>query len=1074
MTDDTLPPTPTPAAADAEAAASAESVNEIYAALAPERLRDEAHRPERPHVPEEVLAQQVVHVLLVSHDGAQWLPRTLRALSAVDGPVVSVHAVDTGSTDASAVLLAEHPAITAVQSVGRDVGFPSAVAAAAAQVARRAVAPQHPETAEWLWLLHDDSAPHPDSLRWLLSTAIEHDAAVVGPKVLDWDGTRRLVELGVSITGSGRRVTGLEQVEFDQGQHDDRLDVLAVGTAGMLVRRDVWDELDGLDPQIDLFRDDVDFGWRARLAGHRVVVAPRAVVEHVAAAGHARRRAGAIHEQAPLVDRRNAAHVMLANAGRWAFVPVLLRLLLGATLRSVGFVLGKAPGLARHEAVAIRGALRPRRIRQARRWRSSQPRTGSVRGLRPSVGAQLSQALENAGELIAGTGSGQDVPATHRRAAPDLDPADVEHAERPATEGWPERVARAPGLWVVLAVTVVTLLAVRTLLLGGRLLGGALLPAPAGAGDWWSSYVASWHPVGLGSAVGAPPWLGVLSGWAVPLLGSASALVTVLMLLGIPLATASAWWSLRGVATSRPVRAWASVTYGVLLLASGAVAAGRLGTVVTAALAPVLVRAVVRALMPDAPMRLAWSAALVLAVTTAFTPVVWPVAATAAAVGVAAWGRSRGGLVRWAVVVLTPALLLLPWLGRLWARPELMVSEVGITGRGDDLAQVDLPSWAPLLLAPGGPGSLPAGVLVMVPLLALAALVLRPGRAAALGWMVALPAVAAGVVTSRVEVATPLGDGGAAGWPGPAVVLAGLGMLVAIAATVRLDVVRARSTAAVVTLGVLAIATTAVAGAVGLSRGLADPLERSDPRLLPVYVADEAAGPERVRTLVLRGSASGQPPSVAFTVLRADSPRLGEAEVSDPESTRLVGDVVADVLAGREPAAGRLTAYGVSYVYAPEPADPALVETIDSQAGLVRASSPDGGAVWRVDATVARVRLLAAGQSPQSPDAVVVASGPVEVRTTIDSPTARTVVLAELDDPGWRATLDGEPLLRSDDADGLVAFDLPAGSGELRIEHRDTARSWLLAAQGAALAAVTVLLLPSLGARRETLDGSRA
>jgi hypothetical protein len=83
------------------------------------------------------------------------------------------------------------------------------------------------------------------------------------------------------------------------------------------------------------------------------------------------------------------------------------------------------------------------------------------------------------------------------------------------------------------------------------------------------------------------------------------------------------------------------------------------------------------------------------------------------------------------------------------------------------------------------------------------------------------------------------------------------------------------------------------------------------------------------------------------------------------------------------------------------------------------------------------------------------------------------VVLAELDNPGWRATLDGEPLLRSDD-DGLVAFDLPAGSGELRIEHRDTARSWLLAAQGAALAAVTVLLLPSLAARRETLDGSRA
>ena len=1073
MSDDTLPPTPTPAEADAEAVASAEAVHEIYSALAPDRLEDEAHRPEQPSVPDDVLDRQVVHVLLVAHDGAQWLPRTLRALSRVDGPVASVHAVDTGSIDASAALLAEHPLVTTVQSVGRDVGFPLAVAAAASQVPRTEGSPAHPDAAEWLWLLHDDSAPHPYALRWLLSTAVEHDAPVVGAKALDWDGQRRLVELGVSITGSGRRSIGLEQMEYDQGQHDDRLDVLAVGTAGMLVRLDVWDELAGLDPQIDLFRDDVDFGWRARLAGHRVVVAPRAVVEHVAAAGHGRRRAGAIHERAPLVDRRNAAHVLLANASTWAFVPVLLRLLLGSALRSVGFVLGKVPGLAWDEAVAIRGALSPRRIRRARQWRRSQPRGGSIRGLRPTMGTQLSQAMENAGGLMAGTGSGQDVRAARRASAPVLDSDDPEHAPLPDTDGWLVRAAAAPGVWVVLGVGVATLLAVRTLLVGGRLVGGALLPAPADAGDWWAAYLGSWHPVGLGSAIGAPPWLGVASGWAVPLLGSASALVTVLMLAGVPLATATAWWSLRGMATSWPVRAWASLTYAALVLASGAVAAGRLGTVVAAVLAPPLARAVVRALSPAAPLRLAWSAALVLAVTTAFTPVVWPVAAVAAGVGVGVWVRTPGGLVRWAVVVLTPAALLLPWLGQLWARPQLLVTEPGLTGRGGELSQLDLPSWAPPVLAPGGPGSLPAGLLVAIPLLALVALALRPSRIGALGWVLASTAVAAGVVTSRVEVSSPLGEGSAAGWPGPAVVLAGLGMLAVVAGSVHLDDIRAHGRAAVVVLGALAIGTTVVAGAVGLSRGFADPLERTDPSLLPVYVADEAAGPQRVRTLVLRGAQPGAPPGVEFTLLHADSPRMGEAAVADPESSRLVGDVVDDVLAGRDPAAGRLAAYGIKYVYAPEPVDPVLVETIDAQAGLVRASAPDGGAVWRVDGTIARVRLLTAGESRQQPVGVAVPSGPIDVRASIDTPTATRVVVADLDDSGWTATLDGEPLTRSADPEGLLAFDLPAGSGELRIDHYDTGRSWLLAGQGVALLAVTVLLLPSLGARRESLDGSR-
>ncbi|MGB9374293.1 MAG: hypothetical protein WCA82_09055, partial [Jiangellales bacterium] len=260
---------------------------------------------------------------------------------------------------------------------------------------------------------------------------------------------------------------------------------------------------------------------------------------------------------------------------------------------------------------------------------------------------------------------------------------------------------------------------------------------------------------------------------------------------------------------------------------------------------------------------------------------------------------------------------------------------------------------------------------------------------------------------------------------------------------------------------------------VGLSRGLADPLERTDPSLLPVYVADEAAGEQRVRTLVLRGAQPGEPPSVAFTLLHADSPRMGEAAVTDPASSRLVGDVVADVLAGRDPAAGRLTAYGIKYVYVPEPADPGLIETIDAQAGLVRASAPDGGAVWRVDGTIARVRLLAAGEERRQPVGVVVPSGPIDVRASIDTPTATRVVVADLDDSGWTASLDGEPLTRSVDPDGLLAFDLPAGSGELRIDHHDTARSWLLAGQGAALLAVTVLLLPSLGARRDSLDGSR-
>ncbi|CAM5427686.1 hypothetical protein SFUMM280S_10372 [Streptomyces fumanus] len=78
----------------------------------------------------------------------------------------------------------------------------------------------------WLWLLHDDCAPEPDALAQLLRVVDteyglgREDVAVVGPKLRGWYDRRQLPEVGVSIAHSGRRWTGLDRREQDQGQHD--------------------------------------------------------------------------------------------------------------------------------------------------------------------------------------------------------------------------------------------------------------------------------------------------------------------------------------------------------------------------------------------------------------------------------------------------------------------------------------------------------------------------------------------------------------------------------------------------------------------------------------------------------------------------------------------------------------------------------------------------------------------------------------------------------------------------------------------------------------------------------------
>ncbi|NUS49587.1 MAG: glycosyltransferase family 2 protein, partial [Nocardioidaceae bacterium] len=217
-----------------------------------------------------------VTALLVSHEGSRWLPAVLDGLQSQTRPVDRVVAVDTGSKDDSADLVQQR---FGEWLVGGEVvradqrsSFGEAVNAALWSL------PDESADDEWVWLLHDDSNPAPDALEQMLEiSALNPTADILGPKLREWPSLRRLLEVGVTISGTGRRETGLERGEYDQGQHDRVHDVLAVNTAGMLVRRSVVERL-GFDRRLPLYGNDIDFGWLAALAEHRALVVPDAVV----------------------------------------------------------------------------------------------------------------------------------------------------------------------------------------------------------------------------------------------------------------------------------------------------------------------------------------------------------------------------------------------------------------------------------------------------------------------------------------------------------------------------------------------------------------------------------------------------------------------------------------------------------------------------------------------------------------------------------------------------------------------------------------------------------------------------
>ncbi|MFC5909388.1 glycosyltransferase family 2 protein, partial [Streptacidiphilus monticola] len=729
--------------------------------------------------------RHLVTAVLVAHDGARWLPQALRGLLSQDRPAQRIVAADTGSTDATPRLLAESLGAENVLDFGRRTGFGAAVNETVRQLpalrpedlpyaihgggydpldpsqstghdqfgdplghhdelaADQLLAGGSTEPVEWLWLLHDDCEPAPDALRKLLQIAESTPtAAVVGPKIRSWYDRRQLLEVGVSIARSGKRWTGLDRREQDQGQRDQVRPVLAVSSAGMLIRRDVFEQLGGFDKALPLMRDDVDLCWRVAAAGHRTVVAPDAVLRHAEAASRERRPIDVTRSDRPhRIDKAGAVHTLLVNSRALLLPYVMLRVVLSTLLRTLGYLLGKQGGLAVDEISGLGHVLLRLPLVLAGRARRRHTRSHDAlddRSLFPAPGASARQTVENLIAELGGNRAGEAFSSRH--GAVESGPVDEDNEFLEVEQfAMLRRIARRPAPVLFAALLALTLVACRGLLGGGQLYGGALLPTPDGATDLWSQYASTWQTVSTGSGNGAPPYLGILAALSSLAFGSPALAVQLVLLLAVPLAGVSAYLVSRPLIDSRLVRAWAAACYAFLPAATGAIAQGRLGTAVLAVLLPPLARAAAIAVglgirtetaarggRPG--WRSAWVAALLLTIGTAFVPLAWVLGLLLAAGALAAaylrggaFGQGLGALrqlgPRCAVIVLVPLLVLAPWSLGLLLHPGRLLLEAGIPGAvGPAATPLGL-----LLLSPGGSGVVPGVLVVGIPLAALAA-----------------------------------------------------------------------------------------------------------------------------------------------------------------------------------------------------------------------------------------------------------------------------------------------------------------------------------------------------------------
>ena len=1023
--------------------------------------------------------------MLVSHDGVRWLSECLAALTAQTRAPHSVVAVDTGSIDGSPAMLSAHLGESAVVSLPRQTSFAEAVQAGLDAVDGRAGDDAGNGAKRWVWILHDDCAPDADALRELLAAATDSPSlGAVAPKVLTWD-RRGLREIGLTVDSSGRTHTGLEPREVDQGQHDDVADVLAAGTAGLLVRRDVWDRLGGLDATWPLFGDDVDLGWRLNAAGERMRVATRAVVRHAAALGTRSRKPDAVDGRQGTVVRRNGMQVVLANTATALVPALLLRYVVECVVRSlVLLLLARRPGDAFDELAALRGVLlNPKLLRDARRRRRNRS-VGhrDVRGLlaRPAhrwrlFGDQLAAAFRGRGAVEQ---------RSRRRAPVETGPVSAESESMDLDDdGMLSRTLRRPGVLLAGGLTVLGLVADRSVL-GGTLHGGRLLAAPAGASDLWSTYLAGWHSVGLGSTQPTPPALAVLALLSSVLAGKVWLAVSVIVLGAVPLAGMSAYFSAGALTRSPWLRIWAAVIWASLPALTGAVAGGRIDVVVTVIVLPLLARAVASALRDDARLNRPVGAGLLLAVAAAFSPVLWVIAAIVAVGALLISGRRLHRLLSVVALLVTAAAVSLPWTASLVQHPDLLVRGLGLA---EPLRTVrPLPTADLVLMHPGGPAQ--PWVWVLAPLVAAAVVGLGRAshRTAALaGFGVFLLAVVGSVVISR-QAAAGVDDPSVRYWTGSTATVAALGALIAAVVAGNLARPALRRYAFGWRQPVTGLLVAALLAGTGVTliqmlvRGIDRPLTGDTSALLPEFAAAEVGRATAPRLLVLDGAGTRADSQVRYGVIRdPDGLRLGDADVERirPSSTdNRLTDVVREAAAGEAVALPRLAEFGVSMLVVRSTGAQALSRLSDLD-GLDRVPT-SGAIVWRGQMPTGELVMLgpqvaravtSGGDLPADARPHPLPAGRGHSRAVIPSgASGRLLALAEPASNRWHASIDGHPLTSTTAYGWAQAWKLPAAGGRLQLGHSDGHRSLWLDLQLAVVVIACLLAIPVPGRRPES------
>ena len=214
-----------------------------------------------------------VTAAVLSYDGRHLLETILPTLRDQTYEALDIVVVDNGSTDGTADWLAAHWPQVRVVGLPENVGVTPALNVCVRE-----------SGGEFVLLLNNDMELAPDFVAELVAGLRAYPgAAAAAPKLLAYRDRTRFDGTGDVYTWGGE-ANRRGQGERDVGQFDQPQAIFSVCGGAALYRREALTRVGGFDERFFAIYEDVDWSFRAQLAGYSCRYVPSAVAYHMGSA----------------------------------------------------------------------------------------------------------------------------------------------------------------------------------------------------------------------------------------------------------------------------------------------------------------------------------------------------------------------------------------------------------------------------------------------------------------------------------------------------------------------------------------------------------------------------------------------------------------------------------------------------------------------------------------------------------------------------------------------------------------------------------------------------------------------